>query len=128
MLSIKAFYLEEFKEGQIRLVDFSEYKSNKYRFKCGKYYFKSREDQYRFRFQKKYDYKERYKKLIREVDPSIEFLNNKLRRNRFRDGDGNLNFDNLNQHLPKDYNNNVNKVRQKNIAYRDEKIFKNFKF
>ena len=128
MLSNKAFYLEELKKGQNRLVDFSEYKCDKYRFRCGKYYFKSREDQDRFRFQKKFDYKQNYNKLIREVDPSIEILNEKIKRNKYRDGNGNLNFDNINQHLPKDYNYNVNKVRQKNIAYREDKLFKNFKF
>ena len=128
MITNKAFYLEELKKGQNRLVDFSEYKCDKYRFRCGKYYFKSREDQDRFRFQKKFDYKQNYNKLIREVDPSIEILNEKIKRNRYRDGNGNLNFDNINQHLPKDYNYNVNKVRQKNIAYREDKLFKNFKF
>ena len=123
MYSNKGFYLEKKNSSHNSVVDFLEYKTDKYRFRCGNYYFKSMADQERFRNQKKYDFKDSYKKLIRDIDLSEQFLKENDKRNRFRNIDGQIVSSKNN--LPKDYYLNVLKMQKKKSKEEDLKYQKN---
>ena len=114
-MSNKAFYLEKKYIDDKHLVKFLNYKSDIYRFRCDDYYFKSLNDQQRFRQNKRFDFKENYKKNIREIDTSIGILNNLNKRHRFRGDDGKI--QSSNKHLPNNYNDDVQKIlERRNIA------------
>ena len=119
-MSNKAFYFGLTNKNQNHLIDFSDFKTDLYRFRSGNYYFKSLEDHQRFRQNKKFDFKDNYKKNIKQIDTSIDILKNLNKRNRFRDGNGKI--QSSDEHLPKSYYNDINKKLERRFKERDEEI------